>query len=77
MICNESNGENQRMKVDEDNTGMKIYNSEQIEKSLEDAGFRGVKVDKTKGWICVVVKSYEKQKENDGVIVVCRRSNMY
>ena len=35
----------------------KIYNSEQIEKSLEDAGFRGVKVDKTKkGWICVVVK---------------------
>ena len=34
--------------MDEDNTGMKIYNSEQIEKSLEDAGFRGVKVDKTK-----------------------------
>ena len=58
MICNESNGENPK---DEKWTkiiqGMKIYNSEQIEKSLEDAGFRGVKVDKTKkGWICVVVK---------------------
>lgn len=58
MICNESNGENPK---DEKWTkiiqGMKIYNSEQIEKSLENAGFRGVKVDKTKkGWICVVVK---------------------
>ena len=47
---------------------MKIYNSEQIEKSLEDAGFRGVKVDKTKkGWICVVVKKLWKAKENDGI----------
>ena len=37
--------------------GMKIYNSEQIKKFLEDAGFTDVKVDKTKkGWICVVVK---------------------
>ena len=58
MICNESNGENPK---DEKWTkiiqGMKFYYSEQIEKSLEDAGFRGVKVDKTKkGWICVVVK---------------------
>ena len=58
MICNESNGENPK---DEKWTkiiqGMKIYNSEQIEKSLENAGFRDVKVDKTKkGWICVVVK---------------------
>lgn len=58
MICNESNGENPK---DEKWTkiiqGMKIYNSEQIEKSLKDAGFRGVKVDKRKkGWICVVVK---------------------
>lgn len=58
MICNESNGENPR---DEKWTniiqGMKIYNSEQIKKFLEDAGFTGVKVDKTKkGWICVVVK---------------------
>ena len=43
--------------MDEIIQGMKIYNSEQIEKSMEDAGFRGVKVDKTKkGWICVVVK---------------------
>ena len=31
MICNESNGENPKMKSDEDNIGMKIYNSEQIE----------------------------------------------
>ena len=58
MICNESNGENPK---DEKWTkiiqGMKIYNSEQIEKSLANAGFRDVKVDKTKkGWICVVVK---------------------
>ena len=58
MICNESNGENPK---DEKWTkiiqGMKIYNSEQIEKSLENAGFTGVKVDKTKkGWICAVVK---------------------
>lgn len=58
MICNESNGENPK---DEKWTkiiqGMKIYNSEQIEKSLENAGFTGIKVDKTKkGWICVVVK---------------------
>ena len=58
MICNESNGENPK---DEKWTkiiqGMKIYNSEQIEKSLENAGFTGIKVDKTKkGWICAVVK---------------------
>lgn len=58
MICNESNGENPR---DEKWTnriqGMKIYNSEQIKKFLEDAGFTDVKVDKTKkGGICVVVK---------------------
>ena len=58
IICNESNGENPR---DEKWTnriqGMKIYNSEQIKKFLEDAGFTDVKVDKTKkGWICVVVK---------------------
>ena len=58
MICNESNGENPR---DEKWTnriqGMKIYNSEQIKKFLEDAGFTDVKVDKTKkGWIWVVVK---------------------
>ena len=53
LICNESNGENPK---DEKWTkiiqGMKIYNSEQIEKSLENAGLRDVKVDKTKkGWI--------------------------
>ena len=58
MICNESNGENPK---DEKWTkiiqGMKIYNSEQIKKSLENAGFTGIKVDKTKkGWICAVVK---------------------
>ena len=44
MICNESNGENPR---DEKWTnriqGMKIYNSEQIKKFLEDAGFTDVK----------------------------------
>ena len=65
MICNESNGEKSR---DEKWTnriqGMKIYNSEQIKKFLEDAGFTDVKVDKTKkGWICVVVKVMKKKEK--------------
>ena len=37
--------------------GMKIYNSEQIKKSLEDAGFTDIKIHKNKkGWLCVVCK---------------------
>ena len=40
MICNESNGENSKEeKWTKIIQGMKIYNSEQIKKSLEDAGF--------------------------------------
>ena len=36
---------------------MKIYNSEQIKKSLEDAGFTDIKIHKNKkGWLCVVCK---------------------
>lgn len=58
MICNEANGENSK---DEKWTnmiqGMKIYNSEQIKKSLEEAGFSDIKADKNeKGWLCVVCK---------------------
>ena len=40
MICNESNGENSKEeKWTKIIQGMKIYNSEQIKKSLEDAGY--------------------------------------
>ena len=58
MICNESNGENSKeekwIKIIQ---GMKIYNSEQIKKSLEDAGFTDIKIHKNKkGWLCVVCK---------------------
>ena len=58
MICNESNGENPKEeKWTNIIKGMKIYNSEQIKKFLEDAGFTDVKIDKSKkGWLCVVVK---------------------
>ena len=58
MICNEANGENSK---DEKWTDMveemKIYTSEQIKKSLEDAGFTDIKASTNKkGWICVVCK---------------------
>ena len=37
--------------------GMKIYNSEQVKKSLEGAGFTDIKIHKNeKGWLCVVCK---------------------
>ena len=58
MICNESNGENSK---DEKWTkiiqGMKIYNSGQVKKSLEGAGFTDIKIHKNeKCWLCVVCK---------------------
>ena len=58
MICNEVNGENPK---DENWTkiinGMKIYNSEQIRKPLESAGFIDIKIDKNrKNWLCVICK---------------------
>lgn len=58
MICNESNGENSKEeKWTNIIQGMKIYNSEQIRKSLEGAGFTDIKIDKNKkGWLCVVCK---------------------
>ena len=58
MICNESNGENSKEeKWTKIIQGMKIYNSEQIKKSLEDAGFTDIKIHKNKkGWLCVVCK---------------------
>ena len=58
MICNESNGENPKEeKWTKMIQGMKIYNSEQVKKSLEDAGFTDIKIHKNKkGWLCVVCK---------------------
>ena len=58
MICNESNGENSKEeKWTKIIQGMKIYNSEQIKKSVEDAGFTDIKIHKNKkGWLCVVCK---------------------
>ena len=58
MICNESNGENSKEeKWTKIIQGMKIYNSEQVKKSLEGAGFTDIKIHKNKkGWLCVVCK---------------------
>ena len=58
MICNESNGENPKEeKWTKMIQGMKIYNSEQVKKSLEDVGFTDIKIHKNKkGWLCVVCK---------------------
>ena len=58
MICNESNGENPKEeKWTKMIQGMKIYNSEQVKKSLEDDGFTDIKIHKNKkGWLCVVCK---------------------
>lgn len=58
MICNEVNGENPK---DENWTkiidGMKIYNSEQIRKTLKSAGFIDIKIDKNReNWLCVICK---------------------
>ena len=63
MICNESNGENSKEeKWTKIIQGMKIYNSEQIKKSLEDAGFTDIKIHKNKkGWLCVVCKKDKMQ----------------
>lgn len=58
MICNESNGENPKEeKWTKMIQGMKIYNSEQVKKSLKGAGFTDIKIHKNKkGWLCVVCK---------------------
>lgn len=58
MICNEASGENPKdekwVKII---GGMKIYNSEQIRKPLESAGFTDIKIDKNeKNWLCVICK---------------------
>ena len=40
-----------------DSKGLEVENSEQIKKSLEDAGFTDIKIHKNKkGWLCVVCK---------------------
>ena len=47
MICNESNGENSKEeKWTKIIQGMKIYNSGQVKKSLEGAGFTDIKIHK-------------------------------
>lgn len=58
LICNETNGEiKEHEKWTERIAGMKIYNSEQLEKALKNAGFSEVKIDKNdKGWLCAVAK---------------------
>lgn len=61
MICNESNGENNKdQKWTEIIKGMKIYTSEEIKDSLEKAGFTQIETDKTKkGWLCMVTQKQE------------------
>lgn len=58
MICNESNGENDKdKKWTEIIKGMKIYTSEQIRYSLEKAGFTHIETNKNnKGWLCVTAQ---------------------
>ena len=58
MICNEVSGENPKdEKWAKIIDGMKIYNSEQIRKPLESAGFTDIKIDKNKkNWLCVICK---------------------
>ena len=58
MICNESNGENNKdIKWTGIIKGMEIYSSDRIEYSLEKAGFTHIETDKNdKGWLCVVAQ---------------------
>lgn len=58
MICNEVNGENPKdEKWAKIIDGMKIYNSEQIRKSLESSGFIDIKINKNeKNWLCIICK---------------------
>ena len=58
MICNESNGENDKdKKWTEIIKGMKIYTSKEIKYSLEKAGFTQIETNKNgKGWLCIVAR---------------------
>ena len=58
MVCNESNGENDKdKKWTEIIKGMKIYTSKEIKYSLEKAGFTHIETNKNaKGWLCVVAR---------------------
>lgn len=58
MICNELDGENPKDEKWTDIVqGMRIYTSEQIAKTLADAGFTDIKADKNKkGWLCMVAQ---------------------
>uniref|UniRef100_UPI00359C5701 class I SAM-dependent methyltransferase n=1 Tax=Faecalicatena contorta TaxID=39482 RepID=UPI00359C5701 len=56
MICNESNGEDEEGEQwAEIIEGMTVYNSEQIQILLQQAGFANIKIDTNdKGWLCAV-----------------------
>ena len=56
LICNKSNGEtNTDDKWVEKIGGMTIYNGDQIEETLQKAGFTDIHIHKNgKGWICVI-----------------------
>lgn len=58
MVCNESNGENDKdKKWTEIIKGMKIYTSKEIKYSLGKAGFTHIETNKNaKGWLCVVAR---------------------
>lgn len=57
FICNESNGDSDKddkwMKVIE---GMTIYRDTDLQAYLERAGFRNIRVHKTKSWLCVTAE---------------------
>lgn len=57
LICNEVTGEKpEEGKWTDIIQGMKIYNSEQIENSLLNAGFTDIRTYKEKGWLCIVCR---------------------
>ena len=57
LICNEVTGEKpEEGKWTDIIQGMKIYNSEQIESSLLNAGFTDIRTYKEKGWLCMVCR---------------------
>lgn len=58
IICNEANGEDPELteKWTKIIKGMIVYNSNEIQKFLEDAGFRDIKIYKKNNRICVVSK---------------------
>ncbi len=57
LICNEVTGKKpEEGKWTDIIQEMKIYNSEQIERSLLNAGFADIRTCKEKGWLCMVCR---------------------